>query len=161
MYYFKLLSFPDQTFIQTGKVLTDTNVSDKFLWIAEKLWTKYQTLSVWSAVDSYLNQSDVSFGLHFLFIDQNAKPLFKNHICQQNVWLGGVGDVSPGLGLAWFGLKQSNIFFLSEPDWVLNIKSGRAGTLIEKFKAATSRHAKLLNPQTNHQKQNMGQSVEN
>ena len=161
MYYFKLLSFPDQTFIQTGKVLTDTNVSDKFLWIAEKLWTKYQTLSVWSAVDSYLNQSDVSFGLHFIFIDQNAKPLFKNHICQQNVWLGGIWEVSPVLCLAWFGLNQSNIFFLSEPDWVLNIKSGRAGTLIEKFKRppAATRNFPIHKQITRNK--NMGQSDKN
>ena len=40
------------------------------------------------------------------------------------------------VNLSWFGLNQSNIFFLSGGDWVLNIKSAARGTLIEKFKPA-------------------------
>ena len=159
MYYFKLLSFPDQTFIQTGKVLTDTNVSDKFRGIAEKLRTKYQTLSVWHWLISESIRRFLwsPFPIH----RSKCKTTFQeSHLSTKCLAWRGL-RVSPGLGLAWFGLNQSNIFFLSEPDWVLNIKSGRAGTLIEKFKRppAATRNFPIHKQITRNK--NMGQSDKN
>ena len=77
-----------------------------------------------------LSQSDIPFDMHILSNCPESKLSYRTNFicCREYIFLF--------LNLSWLGLNQSNIFFLSGGDWVLNIKSAARGTLIEKFKPA-------------------------
>ena len=87
------------------------------------------TLTIYIRICLDLSQSDIPFDMHILSNCPESKLSNQFYLLP---WINFPFFVN----LSWFGLNQSNIFFLSGGDWVLNIKSAARGTLIEKFKPA-------------------------
>ena len=97
--------------------------------VRPKVWTKVLFVSANTmSIDLYLTRISCPLNMHCPNCKTTRSHVWRSHlklISYYVAWVwSGFSWVWFGL-VTWFGLNQSNIFFLSEPDWVLNIKSGQ------------------------------------